>query len=480
MLKRLALYLIILLPLQHLAAQDANTTDTATVQLKSPEKYIDAVADKAKGIEERLNKKSEKALVQLKKQEEKIINKLGKIDSNAAKQLKENATARYKELEEKLKNQGKLQQYIPHLDSLGTSLNFLTQNSQLLKNTKEIQDKLKDAVSKVDALKAQLQKAENLKQFLKERKEFLKQQVEKFGFAKQLKKLNKQVYYYSQQIAEYKEILKDPKKIEKKALELLAKTKVFQGFMRKNSMLAGILGFPTGTGQGSSGQMANLTGLQTRVQIASILQQQIGASGPNAQQLLQQNLQGGGLAPIQQLRNRVSQLRGADVEMPNFTPNNQKTKSFLKRLEYGFNLQSQKATNYFPTTSDLGLSLGFMANDKSIIGIGISYKIGLGNGWRDIRFSSQGIGLRSYLDFKMKSNFFISGGYEQNYKSAFNDFDILRSRSGWQQSGLLGFSKKYKMTKKLNGKAQLLWDFLSYQQIPRTQPIVLRFGISLK
>jgi histone deacetylase complex regulatory component SIN3 len=85
----------------------------------------------------------------------------------------------------------------------------------------------------MDALKAQLQKAESIKQFLKERKEYIKTQLEKFGLVKNLKKLNKTVFYYQQQIAEYKNILNDPKKIEKKALDLLSKTKLWKDFFKR-------------------------------------------------------------------------------------------------------------------------------------------------------------------------------------------------------------------------------------------------------
>jgi hypothetical protein len=50
--------------------------------------------------------------------------------------------------------------------------------------------------------------------------------------------------------------------------------------------------------------------------------------------------------------------------------------------------------------------------------------------------------------------------------------------SSWQKSGLVGVSKivsiKSKFFKKT--KLQLLWDFLSYQQMPRTQPIKFRVG----
>jgi hypothetical protein len=489
MLKRLALYLIICLPLQYLAAQEANTTDTGTVQLKSPEKYIDAVGDKAKSIEEKLNKKSEKALAQLKKQEGKIIKKLERIDSTAAKQLKENAMARYKELEEKLKNPGKLQQYIPYLDSLGTSLNFLTENSQLLKNTKEVQDKLKDAITKVDALKAQLQKAENLKQFLKERKEFLKQQVEKFGFrhggqvVKQLKQLNKQVYYYSQQIAEYKAILKDPKKIEKKALELLAKTKVFQEFMRKNSMLATLFPMPGGNGfAGTSTQGTGFAGLQTRVLLTSFIDNLPGG-GPGVQgfsQTLQRNIQSvQGITD--QFKNKLKGMVDDNgMEMPDFKVNNQKVKSFKQRLEIGTNFQSQKANSFFPTTTDLGLSVGYKLNDKSIVGLGTSFKVGWGSGIEHIKVSGQGLSLRSFLDIKLKKGFYASGGFEYNCQEAFSEMRQLYKTTAWKQSGLLGITKIVSLKSKLlkQTKVQILYDFLYRKQLPVTQPLKFRIGYS--
>ncbi len=479
MLIRLALSILLLLSITTVMAQTEQPADT-TIQLKHPEKYIDGVADKAKGIEEKLNKKSEKALTQLKKQEEKIIRQLEKIDSNAAKQLKENATARYKELEEKLRNPGKLQQYIPHLDSLGTSLNFLTQNSQLLKQGKEVQEKLKDAVSKVDALKAQLQKAENLKQFLKERKEFLKQQVEKFGFAKQLKRLNKQVYYYSQKIAEYKEILKDSKKIEKKALELLAKTKFFQDFMRKNSMLASLFRMPGDLNDPTA--QASLAGLQTRAQVNSLIQTQIAAGGPNAMQQFQQNLQSA-QSQISQLKDKVMKYGGgsSDMEMPEgFKPNSQKTKSPWQRIEIGTNIQNQKSNGLLPTTSDIGLSLGYKINDKSIIGVGSSFKIGWGKDIQHIQLSGQGASLRSFVDIKLKGSFWISGGYEMNYRNAFNSIANLQNYRAWQQSGLIGVSKVVSIKSKLlkKTKLMLLWRVLSTQQIPRAQPVVFRVGES--
>lgn len=447
--------------------------DTATGQVSL--QYLHAVADKAGSLEQKLDRKTEKMLARLQKQEAKMKSKLARIDSAAASNVFGNADAKYKELEAKLN--GSLKgPYVAKLDSFATSINFLQNNPQLLTQVKETKQKLDDALSKVNGLKDQLNKAEAVKKFLKERRQFLKEQLSKFGFAKQLKKLNKEAYYYAQQVNEYKEILKDSKKAERKALELLGKTKFFKDFMRKHSELASLFRMP---GEDDPSSQASLAGLQTRAQVNGLIQQQIAAGGPGAQQQVSQNLQSA-QAQLNQLKDKVLKAGGSSGsdELPDFKPNNQKTKGFWKRLELGTNMQTQKATNYFPVTSDIGLSVGYKLNDKSVIGVGASYKMGWGSGWRDLTISHQGLGLRTYVDVKLKGSFWLSGGYEQNYRAAFNSIEQLRERNAWQQSGLLGLSKvvslKTKFFKKT--KLQLLWDFLSTQQIPRTQPIVFRVG----
>jgi hypothetical protein len=170
--------------------------------------------------------------------------------------------------------------------------------------------------------------------------------------------------------------------------------------------------------------------------------------------------------------------------MPNFKPNGQKTKTFWKRLEYGTNFQTAKA-NFFPTTTDIGLSVGYKLNNNSTIGIGASYKIGWGQDIKHISITQQGVGLRSYLDVKLKGSFYASGGFEYNYQplapeviTSISGLGKWNDPSAWSKSGLIGISKiisiKSKFFKKT--KLQLFWDFLSYQQVPRTQPVKFRVG----
>lgn len=444
------------------------------LQKIDPQKLASVITKQSEQVEKKLVDKSMKVLNSLQKQEEKVYQKMLKgKDSLLAKMKLDEVKGKYASLKDKLTSPAiasKAKQYIPNLDSLSTSLKFLDENG--------IGGKVKDALAKTESLKDKFQQAEEIKNFIKERKEQLKQQFEKLGMMKQLKKINKEVYYYAAQIKEYKEILKDPKKIEKKAIELLSKTKLWKDFFAKNSMLASFFPMPGGTNNGLIGQ-TGFAGLQTRAQLTNFMQQS-GMSGPNAISQLQGNISEV-QSQLTEIRNKINQLGGSqseDLEMPDFKPNQQKSKSFLKRLEYGTSFQSQKANQFFPVTTDVGLSAGYKLNDKSIIGIAASFKMGWGSGFNNIKLSSQGIGLRSFIDWKVKGSIWFSGGYEQNFRSTFNDIEQLRNLAAWQQSGLLGISKvvslKTKILKKT--KIQLLWDFLSYEQVPRTQPILFRVG----
>jgi hypothetical protein len=450
--------------------------------LQLPSDYPAKVAATANQLEQKLDKKTDKLLQQMMKQEARMKRKLANTDSVKAKEIFGNTAQRYKELEAELKNKLSPKSYIPSLDTLSTSLKFLQQNPQLTSRIKGGEQKITDALGKVKSLEDQFQKAEQVKKFLKGRKQFLKDQLSKPGFAKQLKKLNKKVYYYSEQLNEYKSMLHDHKKAERKAIELLTRTKLFKDFMRKNSMLASLFRMPGNPGDPST--QANLAGLQTRADVNNLIQQQIAAGGSNAMSQFRENIQDA-QGKLNELKNKIIQAGGSssNAEIPEgFKPNNEKTKSFWQRLQYGTNVQTQKATNFFPVTSDIGLSLGYKLNNKSVIGMGASYKVGLGKGWNHIRVTNEGVGLRSFIDWKVKGSFWLSGGYEQNYRNAFSDFDQLKDRTAWQQSGLIGLSKIVSLKTKFfkNTKLQLLWDFLSYQQVPRTQAILIRVGYSLK
>src|SRR5262249_6706267 len=152
-----------------------------------------------------------------------------------------------------------------------------------------------------------------------------------------------------------------------------------------------------------------------------------------------------------------------DVEMPDFKPNDQRSKTFLKRLEYGANFQTTRNNYMFPTVTDFGASVGYKLGHGNIVGVGASYKLGWGNGIQHVHFSNGGVGLRSFLQVKLKGTFSASGGFEYNYTTPFTAFQQLRQLEYWTKSGLVGVTKTVSMKSSVFKKTtlSLLWDFLS-------------------
>ncbi len=450
-----------------------------------PEKYISVVSDKISDVDNKLSKQTLRALNKFEKEEAKFKSKLLKKDSATIKEIFANSTENLEKLKNDFINMpdkavSNLEgEYNAYLDTLKSSFKYLEEKGQnIIGKTKLVTDKLSNATSKLNVLEGKLQKAEDIKRYLRERKEIIRQQLEKYGMVKQLKKIDKSVYYYSQYITEYKSILKDKKKIEQKALSLLYKNPAFKKFVSQNSLFGSL--FPQGTGSGSGGltQAQLMQGLQSRAGVTQYLKTNVSAGGPNVSQIISQQMQAAN-GELTKLKDKIAKY-GGDGEMPSFKPNSYKTKSFLKRIEYGTNIQFSKSSTYFPSASDIALSLGYKLNDKSVIGIGASYKLGLGKNITNMKLTTEGLSLRSYVDWKIKWQFYISGGYEQNYLTTINRTAQLSNNSPWVQSGLIGISKKYQATKKFKGKIQILYDFLSNTHVPKTQAIIFRTGFNFK
>jgi hypothetical protein len=361
-----------------------------------------------------------------------------------------------------------------HLDSLGTALNFLKTNN--LTTSPELEQSL----AGFQGLQNKLNHTDQIKKYLSDRQRLLKEQFERLGMVKELKQFRKEVFYYQAQVRNIKSLYEDPSKLEAKLMEVLTKMPAFKDFFARNSQLGSLFALP-GSGGPST---ASLQGLQTRASIQQTLQDRFG-TGPNVTEALRQNVQAA-QGQLNALKDKAAQYANgsygnssSDMDMPDFKVNPERVKNFKDRLELGTNIQSQRARSVFPARSDIGVSLGYRLNDKSVVGIGLAGAIGWGSGFDNIDITYQGVGGRTYLDWKLKGSLFVSGGFEMNYRSLIQSLDQLKDYSAWQSSGLLGLCKKYKVSRKLKGEMKLLWDFLSYSQKPRIQqPIVFRVGYS--
>lgn len=480
-LTRLFIAFLIFCSSQYCEAQADSIFQALENLQKVPVKYLNTVENKIDKYSNRITGKTEKTLAKLSKWENKIKGILDQVSpETSAKLFGPNATT-FGTLLKKVQDgkaiaAGYRAKYNSYRDKLTTSIKYLEDQKDKL--DKKLIQPINDAKKKLEELEHDVSNTEAVEQFIKERKKQLMNEAVKYiGKSKYLAKIDKEAYYYVETLRNYKELFSDKKKVETLALKVLNKIPAFKNFVKQNSMLASLFRLPS-----QPGAPLNLQGLQTRESVNALIQNRIGSGGPNAREAFNQNMQRA-QTEIKTLKDKVLKAGGSssDANIPDFKPNMQKTKTFLQRLEYGSIFDFEKSNSYIPTIANIGVSVGYKLNDKSVIGIGINYKMGLGTIQR-IRITHQGLGFRSFVDWKLKKQFFVTGGFEMNYNSTFKNIDQLKNYTAWQQSGLVGLTKKISIKTKLakGTKIQLLYDMLYRQRIPDGQPFVFRINYDLK
>jgi hypothetical protein len=451
--------------------------------LSIPSRYFEKISRQTTSLSNKIDKKSEKLLRRLQRQEIKLAGLLSKIDSINAHTFFAGAQQKYEQLSNKLTGKvsslaGRARgEYLAYFDSLKGGLSFLKGNNNLLSAVKS--EKLDNALSQVKQFEGRLQQADIIKQFIRERKQQLRDMLSRYtslpkSITKITGKYSKEIFYYAATIRDYKETFRDPDKLQRIALTLLNKVPAFQQFMKEHSELAGLFNLP-----GGYGTATGLIGLQTRSQVQQIITSQMGCC-PNAGQLFSQQVQAA-QTQLDEFKQKLNALGSGsgDIEMPEFKPNTQKTKTLFQRLEYSTNLQSTKSSIFFPSTTDISLMVGYRFGDKKIVGLGVGGKIGWGKDIQHIAVTGQGLNFRSFIDIRIKNSFYASGGFEYNFQKPFREVQQLYKPSDWTKSGLIGISKiisiKSKVFKKT--KISVLWDFLNYYEKPRvSEPIKFRVG----
>jgi multidrug efflux pump subunit AcrA (membrane-fusion protein) len=472
-----------------LTVTHAQTVDSAIGKVTNfPSKLFSRISGQTANMNQQLTRQTEKYLQKMARKETKLRAQLYKTDSAKAAALYPNdPQQQYAAFIQKFKQDSSRvfssmgPEYLPHVDSLNGMLGFLSKNPSLLKGGIPEQAQVQAALAQVQQLQSKLQQADIIKQFAQARKAQIQQYLSQYtqlpsGVSNTLQGYNREAYYFAEQIREYRQMLNDPDKMMQTALGLLQKLPAFNSFMQRNSFLAGIFGVPAGYDN-----LQGPIGYQTRDQVMSMIKSQVSQGGSSGAAAIQNSLNTA-KQDITNLQNKLSSLGGGsgDMPMPNFKPNDQRTKTLFQRLEYGTYFQTTPATTYYPSYSDLGLTLSYKLGHQNLIGIGASYKLGWGQPIQHIALSSQGVGLRSFIDIHVKTTFSLTGGYELNYLTPFSSFQDIRMLSRWTPSGLIGVTKTVSMKSTVFKKTQisLLWDFLSYQQTPRTQPFVFRVGYS--
>ncbi len=447
---------------QVLHAQNTSEEDVLSFSF---EKYQKKMTDKFLHIEGELNRKTKKIFNKTEQREKKLLRKILKKNPSFTAEL---LSAQNELLVNTLNGPRSTMKipYIGYLDTIKTSFAFLLQRHSGYPDGQ---------LKYLEHIEQQLGKAEILRKYLNSRQIIFREKLSEVSLLKEMKRFNKEIYYYTEQLKEYKSIISDAKKFEQKAINVLKSMPSFNRFFKENSELSALF---NPMQNDISGIAPAFGELQTRAAVMHYIQQQTGNT-VDAGNILQQQVTHAETT-LSALKNKIDQLRNrdTDLELPDFNNHPPSTKSFLNRLEYGVNFQSEKGTNQLPARSEAAFTAGYKLNDKSIVGIGGSYAVSWGQPFRNIKIKHESVGLRSFIDWKLKASFYLSGGYEKIYNIGFNRFSELRGADKWEERGLLGISKKYSVAKK-KGSLQLLWNFLYDRQTVQRQPLIFRMGYTL-
>jgi hypothetical protein len=460
------------------SAQEKLTRSFSSISNKS----LQLIDNRYSLLQKIVETKTEKMLRRMQKKEMGLQQEMQGKDSVKAKQLFASSEAKYQQLAAQLRQPipansiSSYNQYLPALDSLKTSLQFLSQRGANVPGVPADKlQKIQLITQQLSQLQGKMQVAGEAQVYVSQRAQQLKQQLISYGLGNKLLGLNKEAFYYQQELTQFKSIINDKEKMEETALAAIRQVPEFQSFWQKYSILGQLFPMPSGLGSAQA-----LNGLQTKLATQTLLKSVGGSVGPDPQYVQQQVQQA--QSTLNTLKDKVSAFGGTsgsgDMTTPDFTLDSQHGKRLTKRLEFGFNIQNSGATNLIPSISNIALTVGYKLSDKATVGVGASYLMGWGTGITHVELSNQGLGGRSYIDIKAKGSIWVTGGLEYTYYQAFVKLSDIKDLSIWQRNVLIGLTKKTTIGKS-TANIQLLYNFLYKQEVPQGQPFLFRVGYTL-
>lgn len=464
------LFIVLLLFGTKLWAQQPTENTIQPVSTIS-EKFTTSLQKKVDHMEQQLRKASAKALKQLQKQERKLYNAMLQQNPEAAQAiLGVGIDSLAKELQTATDANNATEGFHPWVDSMRASLQFLQTAGGNKLCMPNVVKQLPNVTAQLKKLQGQLSSVEKLQTLIANRQQLMQQNFLQYpGIQKLLGKYAKQAYYYKAKLTEYKALLSNRKKAEAAAYNLLSKIPAFKKFISKHTYLGNLLS-PSVGNAASYGQ--------TNDYVASL----ISSNGPGAMQQIRDNIQAG-QNQLEQLKAKLGSAQlaggGSSNDIPSFKANEMRKKSFFKRLSFGTNYQFTAARGTAPQMLDLGVQVAYQFSKDKQAGVGLSYKLGMGKSWRQVALSSEGLGMRSFFDLRIKGGIYASGGLELQYNKRFYQLRQLQLREQWNQLALIGVSKKMNLGRKAGAGISVQYNIFAHQQ-PTASPWIIRYHIGMK
>lgn len=481
----LLLYCIHFLPFYGYAQEEVTFVEQG-------KKYIDLNIKSLSKLNHNIERQQKNLLNKLQRQEKRFASKLKRKDSAAHAQYTQQAIS--------FDSIGKLRQAGPSkttakitgkpaaaIDSLTAIQSFLEKKIHLQGESNNNAADLIGYDSKLVNLKTQQNYSNYINELIGQRTNNLKSINASAKGVSGFKSIDKQVYYAKEKMKVFKQISDQPSVLEDDALEMLQGQEGFEQYMQKAT------GNDMSSLNGLSTSDLEKMGYQTKRQVNQQLQQKFGNNLTGLQQNVSNQIKAyqdktkkltEAAKTAKQSKHSLQQLRRTDK--PTFKVNPMRGLPFSRRVEKQYNWQTTRATiDGAPAMLQASAMAGFRHTPRLTYGIGMAASVGLGTSWNNIRISFEGIGLRSYAEWKWQYGIGVYAGYERMYKqAAFIDNKEVaaperklnpHNTSTYNEAVLIGLAKTYKVNDKWNGSFQVLYD-VWWKEKGLKSPIILRLA----
>jgi hypothetical protein len=311
----------------------------------------------------------------------------------------------------------------------------------------------------IDRAQQQLDIGRRTKEELMQRKEYWKAQAAVHPQCGRLVgKMEKERYYYTAQINEYRKVLRDPSLLDGWLTDAIRKDSRF------NDYLAVLPAKPQDPAK-----------MQPRQFVQQMMRNQANSIDAEPTQLIQETKKKGSnlLGELSEKATSIGVLDNA-AQVPLFTPNPYKTKSFRERIDVGFDLQFDSRTRFYPASGVAGAQVSFNFDPKLSVGLSANYRFGMGE-IKHVRFSHAGAGYGIFANYKVWKGLGLQAGYEHNWRAETEMNETLYA-TGWYSSALAGLTWEYDIKKRLKGSIGVLYDFLYKKHSPQSNAVLWRMG----
>lgn len=513
----LVLLFVIGLSLVNLSAQESYVAENETLSVteKQCRNFAKRTQKKCDRLTAKLKKNNDLALIKLQHAENRVFQSLCEVNERQAEGLMRNAvySNRYLADQIKLNGEDKLNNPVDHvnrLDEISSLFGDSSNDSIPLCKTLCKCEGVADMKTAQENLKKELKRTELIADYINSRNAYLhKVACGKPNIISSLANAEKLAYYNDQQINDYLQIFSSQSKME--ALF----SGIVQSILKQNAVQpAGILKSTT-----LSGSLSNQIpeGVQTKEEVFALISEAMdhnklsddlidGLPKELGIQLPDANTPESSLSTLQETKDLTLQKRKEITDLTSeihntkeksnqqadktWKPNPLKTKRFVDRLKFGFSMQADPPTKYFPTSARLLGQVGYQIRTNMSVGLGTSLNIAyLKKSTPDVKgigtFGYDGYSIRSFYDFKIKGNIYFQMNYEWNFRESNQTFSkvqyipdpIFRGSLQGYESWLGGLKIKGKSLKGRSKTIEILYDF-KHKSTGQT-PLVVRFGFDL-